>query len=245
MPLNIRREGDEIYVGNYGWLCSVPLAAWKKDGAFFIGEARDCGMEGGDDTFDEVLVLGLNDKDQLLLTKDSGWPKDCGAARQRHERCDERARGCLRSRSTAVELEVENGTDPAAGLRAGRRRSAALLLSRAPVDRRQLPHVPGRSEGRTAQAAGLLRHVGQRPAPRPQWRAAGSLHQHADGEEGPRGRDGIPADQPSARLPDLRPGRRMRPAGPGHGLWHRQEPLSSRTSARWRTSISARWSRPR
>ena len=69
-PLNIRREGDEIYVGNYGWLCSVPLAAWKKDGAFFIGEARDCGMEGGDDTFDEVLVLGLNDKDQLLLTKD-------------------------------------------------------------------------------------------------------------------------------------------------------------------------------
>ncbi|MGL4297261.1 MAG: hypothetical protein ACRC2G_09205 [Aestuariivirga sp.] len=69
-PLNIRREGDEIYVGNYGWLCSVPLTAWKKDGAFFIGEARDCGMEGGDDTFDEVLVLGLNDKDQLLLTKD-------------------------------------------------------------------------------------------------------------------------------------------------------------------------------
>ena len=69
-PLNIRREGDEIYVGNYGWLCSVPVAEWKKDGAFFIGAAKDCGMEGGDDTFDEVLVLGLNDKDQLLLTKD-------------------------------------------------------------------------------------------------------------------------------------------------------------------------------
>jgi hypothetical protein len=69
-PLNIRREGDEIYVGNYGWLCSVPVAEWKKDGAFLVGEAKACGMEGGDDTFDEVLVLGLNDKDQLLLAKD-------------------------------------------------------------------------------------------------------------------------------------------------------------------------------
>ena len=69
-PLNIRREGDEIYVGNYGWLCSVPMAEWKTDGAFLVGEAKACGMEGGDDTFDQVLVLGLNDKDQLLLTKD-------------------------------------------------------------------------------------------------------------------------------------------------------------------------------
>ena len=49
--------------------------------------------------------------------------------------------------------------------------------------------------------------------------AEGAQHAHADGEEGARRRDGIPADQPSARLPDLRPGRRMRSAGPGHGLW--------------------------
>ncbi len=69
-PLSIRREGDEIYVGNYGWLCSVPAAEWQTDGTFLVGDARACGMEGGDDTFDEVLVLGLNDKDQLLLTKD-------------------------------------------------------------------------------------------------------------------------------------------------------------------------------
>ena len=40
-----------------------------------------------------------------------------------------------------------------AGLRAGRRRDPALLLPRAPVDRRQLPHVPGRGEARPAQAA--------------------------------------------------------------------------------------------
>ena len=55
----------------------------------------------------------------------------------------------------------------------------------------------------------------------PNGEAAGSLHQHADGQEGPRRRDGIPADQPSAGLPDLRPGWRMRPAGPGHGLRYR------------------------
>ena len=32
--------------------------------------------------------------------------------------------------------------------------------------------------------------------------------------QGAEGRDGVPADQPSARLPDLRPGRRMPAAGP-------------------------------
>ena len=40
-----------------------------------------------------------------------------------------------------------------------------------------------------------------------------------DGQEGARRGDGVPAHQPPARLPDLRPGRRMRPAGPGDGLW--------------------------
>ncbi len=40
-----------------------------------------------------------------------------------------------------------------------------------------------------------------------------------DGEEGPRRGDGVPAHQPPARLPDLRPGRRVRPSGPGDGLW--------------------------
>ena len=44
-------------------------------------------------------------------------------------------------------------------------------------------------------------------------------------EEGAQRRDGIPADQPSARLPDLRPGRRVRPAGPGDGLRLRPQPL--------------------
>ena len=43
--------------------------------------------------------------------------------------------------------------------------------------------------------------------------------------EGAQGRDGVPAHQPSARLPDLRPGRRVRPAGPGDGLRLRPQPL--------------------
>ena len=61
----------------------------------------------------------------------------------------------------------------------------------------------------------------------------------AAGEEGARRRDGIPADQPSARLPDLRSGRRMRPAGPGDGLSASMPRAIGRTSARSRTSISA------
>ena len=74
---------------------------------------------------------------------------------------------------------------------------------------------------------------------RPERRAAGGQHQVADGAQGARRRDGIPADQPSARLPDLRPGRRMRPAGPGDGLWRRLPAAIARTSARSRTNISA------
>ncbi len=121
-------------------------------------------------------------------------------------------------------------------MRGGGRGSAAFLFPRAPVDRRQLPHVPRRGEGRPAQAGRLLRHGRARPASRPERRAAGSLHQHADGQEGPRRRDGVPAHQPPARLPDLRPGRRMRPAGPGDGLRRRRLALP-REQARGRGQV--------
>ena len=132
----------------------------------------------------------------------------------------------------------------AAGLRGRRRRDSALLFPRAAVDRRQLPHVPGRA-GRLAEAGRVLRLGRARLPSRPERRAAGRQHPHADGAQGARRRDGIPADQSSARLPDLRSGRRMRPAGSGDGLRRRHQPLSRRTSARSRTNISARWSRPR
>ena len=109
------------------------------------------------------------------------------------------------------------GRDRAPGLRAGGQGDSALLLSRAARHRRQLPDVPGRGEAGAAQAAGELRAAGRR--------GAGDLHHHAGRQEGARGGDGVPADQPSARLPDLRPGRRMRPPGPGDGLWPRPQPL--------------------
>ena len=41
-------------------------------------------------------------------------------------------------------------------------------------------------------------------------------------KSGARRGDGVPAHQSSARLPDLRPGRRVRPAGPGDGLRRRR-----------------------
>jgi hypothetical protein len=112
------------------------------------------------------------------------------------------------------------GIHAAAGVRSRRRRNPALLLPRAPVDRRQLPHVPGRGEGRPKPVAscamgpcaiaGLVPRENRRKS-----------HPFADGQEGTRRRDGIPADQPPAGLPDLRSGRRVRSAGPGHGLWRR------------------------
>ena len=55
-------------------------------------------------------------------------------------------------------------------------------------------------------------------------------------QEGAQRRDGIPAHQSSARLPDLRPGRRMRPAGPGDGLRRRRLALR-REQARGRRKI--------
>ena len=92
---------------------------------------------------------------------------------------------------------------------------------RAAVDRRQLPHVPGRS-GSACPSRRPPAPWASRIFPEQGRHAASDQHQLADGEEGARRRDGVPADQSSARLPDLRPGRRMRSAGPGHGLWPRR-----------------------
>ncbi len=61
--------------------------------------------------------------------------------------------------------------------------------------------------------------------------------QSAAGEKGARRRDGVPAHQSPARLPHLRSGRRVRPAGPGHGLWLRRIALQ-REQARGRGEVS-------
>ena len=75
--------------------------------------------------------------------------------------------------------------------------------------------------------------------PGPEGRAAGGRDQFADGAQGAQGRDRIPADQPSARLPDLRSGRRMRPAGSGDGLRRRHFALR-REQARGRGQVHRR-----
>ena len=81
----------------------------------------------------------------------------------------------------------------------------ALLLSQEAVDRGQLPDVPGRDrEG--AQADAGLRHAGDAGHDR--------AHPQRQGAQRAAGGDGVPAHQPPARLPDLRPGRRVPAAGP-------------------------------
>ena len=67
-----------------------------------------------------------------------------------------------------------------------------------------LPDVPGRG-GEGAQADAGVRHR--------RGRGTGGARRQREGQEGPRGRAGAAAHQPPARLPDLRPGRRVRAAG--------------------------------
>jgi len=70
----------------------------------------------------------------------------------------------------------------------------------------QLPHVPDRG-GWHPKTASVLRH-GREGFDAEQGRLAKSAeHALADGAQGARRRDGISADQSSAGLPDLRPGR--------------------------------------
>ena len=65
-------------------------------------------------------------------------------------------------------------------------------------------------------------------------------------QEGARGRARVPADQPPARLPDLRPGRRVRAAGlrlPGRPRGHPLRASTPSATTRWRTSgpTSSTW----
>ena len=65
------------------------------------------------------------------------------------------------------------------------------------------------------------------------------LHQIAEGHQGAKRGDGVPADQPSARLPDLRSGRRVRSAGPGDGLRLRPRPVRGEQARRARQGFRA------
>ena len=98
------------------------------------------------------------------------------------------------------------------GRQAGRHPRAALLLPSVAAVAGGLPDVPGRG-GEGAQADAGLRHRGGR--------GAGGAREQRQRQEGARGRARAPAHQSPARLPDLRPGRRVRapglrvPGGPG------------------------------
>ena len=112
------------------------------------------------------------------------------------------------------------GLDDHPGRRQGRHRDPAFLLPRQAGGGGQLPHVPGRyRSGRAlgAQAVAGLRHPGH-------GRVEG-VHPQREGAAVPAQRDGVPAGQPPARLPGLRPGRRVRTAGRGHGLRPLGQPL--------------------
>ncbi len=85
---------------------------------------------------------------------------------------------------------------------------AILLPSRA-LHRRQLPHLPG-GGGEDRQAADCLQHAGER--------RNGRTHQERQGRGRPARGAGVPAGQPSARLPGLRPVGRVRPAELLHEL---------------------------
>mmetsp|Transcript_4716 Transcript_4716/g.13569 ORF Transcript_4716/g.13569 Transcript_4716/m.13569 type:complete len:229 (+) Transcript_4716:232-918(+) len=98
----------------------------------------------------------------------------------------------------------------AAGVRGRGCGHPEVLLPPEAVDRRKLQDVSG-GGGKVPQAGGVVRHAGQ----------PGHEHQdqHAAGQEGAGGCHGVFTRQPPARLSDLRPGGRVRPAGPGHGVW--------------------------
>ena len=116
----------------------------------------------------------------------------------RHER-DGQGRGRRPRGRGAGRLDGDGGREPARHLR------AALLLAPAALDRSELPHVPGAGrEGAEADAG--LRDAGQRRDE--------DLHPLRLRQAGAARRHGVPAHQPSARLSDLRPGRRMPAAGP-------------------------------
>ena len=126
------------------------------------------------------------------------------------------------------EIEVAAGTTVIQAALAAGDRDPPLLLAPRPARRRQLPHVPGRDR-EDAEAADRLQHRGHG--------RHGGAHAEREGGAGPPHHPRVPARQPPHRLPGLRPGRRVLPAGPVHGA---RPPRLARSSPR-RRSRSARW----
>ncbi len=133
-------------------------------------------------------------------------------------------RGQRRAAQGAQRPDDHRGDGPGRDLR------AAVLLSPEAVDRGELPHVPRRGREGAEAAAGL------RDARR---RGHEDLHALEAGDLGAESDDGVPAHQSSARLPDLRPGRRVRAAGPRDGLRPRRLALHRAEAHRQRQELRA------
>ena len=110
-----------------------------------------------------------------------------------------------------IEVEVPNGVGGNPGLRAGWRRNPALSVITSGCRSREIAGCAwSRSKRRPSR---------WRRAPIP---VAEGMVVKTDTPMVRNARRGVmefSADQPSARLPDLRSGRRVRPAGPGVRVW--------------------------
>ena len=117
---------------------------------------------------------------------------------------------CRRITVDGVEIRGRRRPHPPAGARRPRpaderRRHPALLLAPEALDRRHLPAVSGRDRGHP-EAPDRLQHARHGRHGGPHARASACKTRA-------RRRDGAAARQPPARLPDLRPGRRVQAAG--------------------------------
>ena len=142
--------------------------------------------------------------------KEGGCPFDPAAstALERHMTV-QTTQGTVTVTIDGFEIAVPKGTLDHPGRRAARHPDPAVLRPPAARPDRRLPPVPGRGR-RPAQAAGLVHHHVHR--------GHGGAHPaHLGGRgQGAAGRDGAAAHQPPAGLPDVRQGRRVPAAEPGH-----------------------------
>ena len=100
--------------------------------------------------------------------------------------------------------------------------------------RRQLPHVHGRGR-EDAEAPDRLQHAGDR-------RHGGADHESPKAARGPAHDARVPARQPPDRLPGVRPGRRVLPAGQLHGA---TASTTRRWSSRTRSTSARSWTSAR
>ena len=175
------------------------------------------------DVVDQVLQAGLPGLHRGPQGADASSGELVGAALMMSRSCRSRSTRS-RSPSTASRSTAPKG---ALVIRAAERLGIddpPLLRPPAAGPGRRLPAVPGRRRG-PAQAGRLVHPAGRR-------RHGGAHPAHLPGRrEGAGGHHGVAADQPPARLPDVRQGRRVPAAEPGDVAPAARDAGSTSTSA--------------